>query len=310
MPEDSRICAADDGLAMGEEFLLYDLGRIPWWQTQVIYAALADLGRRALVFCEPDRPFYCLGYHDSVELLDLAYLTEQGIPVMRRDLGGGLVYLHPGQFFYQIVLPKTSPLFTLNRPKFYGQFLEPVAAALRGLGIPATYVPVADIWAGGRKISGNGAGEIGETVVLSGNVLTHFDTAGFLAGLKFDSPLQKQVVSSKVQTYVGWLSRLSSEYSEVCQALEEQLAGVLGPLCRTEVDPSLEKKMQELKPVYLDPSRLMEYGRSKRRRPASFKVAESVNVDYLPIQKAGLTWDVVGVRIKGKYTENYMEKGD
>jgi lipoate-protein ligase A len=50
-----------------------------------------------------------------------------------------------------------------------------VVEAFNDLGVSAAFKPVNDIVANGRKISGNGAAEIGETVVLVGNFIVDFD---------------------------------------------------------------------------------------------------------------------------------------
>lgn len=293
---------------MEERFLLYNLGRIPWWQTQAIYAALARLGQRAVVLCEPDQPFFCLGYHqDAQAVLNVEYLKALGIPFIRREIGGGLVYLHPGQPFYQVILPKSSHFFTMNRRRFYQQFLEPVAGALRDLGLPAQYVPVADLWLRGRKISGNGAGEIGSGVAFSGNVLLDFDAAGFLNGLAYASPLHRQVVEDKVLKHVGHPHLAELDYGIVAQALSRRFAELLGPLQAAEVDQQLEKEMFKVKEAYLDLDYL-EKRRGPRSRINSLKVAERVDVDQAKIIRTGLAWDVVGVWIHKAYTERYIER--
>lgn len=295
---------------MNDSFAIFNLGRIPWWQTQAVYTALALLARSAVVFCEPDRPFYCLGYHqNAAELLDQEYCETKQIPVIQRQLGGGLVYLHPGQFFYQVIMPRTSRFFTLNRAAFYRRFLVPVTLALQDLGIPAVYQPIADICLAGRKISGNGAGEIGPAVVISGNVLARFDAPGFLAGLRCHSPLWTQVIGEEVRRLVGPPDGLNLDYAQVVTAIGRRYAEVLGDLVPAAIDAELAAKLDEVGRSMQTWSRPAGQQTTGRRRIGSFKITEAVHVDYLSTCRSGLWWEVVGVRQHESYTRIVVGKG-
>ncbi len=46
---------------------LYNLGKTPWEDSQLIYHALARLGREALVLVSPASPYVCLGFHQDAE---------------------------------------------------------------------------------------------------------------------------------------------------------------------------------------------------------------------------------------------------
>ncbi|HDH09530.1 MAG TPA: lipoate--protein ligase family protein, partial [Chloroflexi bacterium] len=53
---------------------LYDLGEVPWLESQLIYHALPRLGMEGLVLLLPTSPYVCIGYHQDVEQeVDLAY---------------------------------------------------------------------------------------------------------------------------------------------------------------------------------------------------------------------------------------------
>jgi lipoate-protein ligase A len=53
--------------------------------------------------------------------------------------------------------------------------LEAPVKTCNEIGIPATYKPINDIEVDGRKISGNGAGEIDGIVILTGNIILDFN---------------------------------------------------------------------------------------------------------------------------------------
>ena len=155
---------------------LYQPGKMPWDETQLIYHALARLGREAVVLCWPAEPYVCLGYHqDMTQELDLDFCRERGLPIFRRETGGGGVYLDGDQVFWQIVLNRNSPSIPFDRGRFYKRFLEPVIAACRHMGLMADVFQLNDLAVGASKISGTGAGEIGDSVVFVGNVLRDFD---------------------------------------------------------------------------------------------------------------------------------------
>lgn len=69
---------------------LYNLGKVPWYESQLIYHAVAALGREALCLVPPATPYVCIGFHQDVEQeLDLDFCKVNHIPVFSRDVGGG-----------------------------------------------------------------------------------------------------------------------------------------------------------------------------------------------------------------------------
>jgi len=75
------------------------------------FHALARLGLDGLVLVEPRQWFVSVGFFDDTEAaVDLQACRAQGLPVVRREIGGGPVLLGPGQVFYQLVLPRKHPV--------------------------------------------------------------------------------------------------------------------------------------------------------------------------------------------------------
>jgi lipoate-protein ligase A len=69
---------------------LYRLGTVPWADSQLLYHALPRIGREGLNLLSPASPYVCIGYFQDVEQeVDLEYCREHGIPVFRREVGGG-----------------------------------------------------------------------------------------------------------------------------------------------------------------------------------------------------------------------------
>jgi lipoate-protein ligase A len=73
---------------------LFNLGKIPWEETQLIYHSLALQGREALCLVSPATPYVCIGYHQDVKQeVDLEFCHLNKIPVFRCEVGGGAVFL-------------------------------------------------------------------------------------------------------------------------------------------------------------------------------------------------------------------------
>lgn len=160
---------------------LLDLGELPPISTQAVYHAVGiavdqGLARNTIIFCSPSSPLVCLGYHQELEIeVDVEYCRLKQLPIVRRILGGGAVYLDGDQLFYQIVASKSEPEVPASIQEIFRKFLEAPVKTYNDIGIPASYRPLNDIEVKGRKISGNGATEIGRSAVLTGNMIFDFN---------------------------------------------------------------------------------------------------------------------------------------
>ena len=73
---------------------LYKLGKIPREESQLIYHALGYIDQEALALVSPASPYVCIGYNqDAEQEVGLEYCEENNIPVLRREVGDGAVYL-------------------------------------------------------------------------------------------------------------------------------------------------------------------------------------------------------------------------
>ena len=245
---------------------LYNLGKVPWEESQLIYHALADLGREGLVLLSPASPYVCIGFHQNAEQeVDLAFCREQGIPVFRREVGGGAVYLDGGQLFFQLVLTPDDPRVPAPREAFYRKFLAPVVEIYRRTGVSAAYKPINDVIAGTRKISGSGVGEIGRGIVFVGNVIIDFNFAMMARVLKVPDEKFRDKVH---KTLVANLSTLRCELGAAGAAAwgEERLralmiaefAKLLGPFEAASIDPELQSRMDALRPILLSEAWLIQ----------------------------------------------------
>lgn len=157
-----------------------DLGFVTPLRSQAIYHGLAeamDAGRPdTIVFCAPAEPYFCVGYHQRAgDVLDLGLCRRQGWPVLRRRIGGGTVYLDRHQLFYQAIVHHSRAPFSVER--VYAIYLAAPVLALQRLGLDAALRAPNEIEVGGRRIAGTGGGQIGEAMVVVGNVLFDFPDA-------------------------------------------------------------------------------------------------------------------------------------
>jgi len=164
-----------------EEWRLLDLGPVDPLDSQIIYDVVAQAitekkADNTLIICWPAKPLVCLGYFQEADKdVDLAFCRSNKIIVTRRVIGGGGVYLDDGQMFYQVIGRIDSPTTPRSIDAYYQKFLEAPVQAYRNLGIDAEYKPVNDIQVGGKKISGNGAGDVGDARILTGNMIFVFN---------------------------------------------------------------------------------------------------------------------------------------
>ena len=155
---------------------IYNLGMVSWWESQCYYHALAYLGREGIILCRPAEPYVCLGLHDDLKQeIDQEFCCDQGLPLLRRETAGGVVYLDSRQIFYQVVLRHDNPHLPMKRDKLFATILQPAIDIYRSFGLAANLALPADIQVDGRKCSGNAAGDIGSGTAYVGNLIMDFN---------------------------------------------------------------------------------------------------------------------------------------
>lgn len=233
---------------------LYNLGKVPWEQSQLLYHALAYLGREAMCTCFPATRYFCIGYHQDVKQeVDLEFSANNDIPVFRREVGGGGVYLDSNQVFFQLILHQKNPHVSMCREAFYRKLLEPVVRVYNSMGIPAQYKEIADIVVETRKISGIGAGEIGDCVVLVGNLILDFDFDTMCSILKMPDERFRARVRRTMEDNMTTVTREIGhraagrwDQDEIAKRLVSEYGKLMGEFAPREVDGHLQDKMEQL----------------------------------------------------------------
>ena len=157
---------------------LLDLGEVSPLRSQAVYHGLAEASAPdspdTIVLLRPASPYFCVGFHQNpAQELDLPWCRQHGYPVLHRKIGGGTVYLDRNQLFYQCIVHRSRAPLRVNT--IYEKFLAAPAAALRALGLRATLEEPNEIEVGGKRIAGTGGGQIGEAMVVTGNILFDFN---------------------------------------------------------------------------------------------------------------------------------------
>ena len=253
---------------------LYNLGKIPWEETQLIYHALALLGREALCLVSPSTPYVCIGYHQDVQQeVDLEFCRRNHIPVFRREVGGGAVFLDGNQLFFHLVLNRNNPLAPERIDAFYRKFLNPIIEVHHKIGIEVSYKPVNDLVVRGRKISGTGAGEIGDSIVFVGNLILDFDYETMARVLnipdeKFRDKVKKTIREnlSTIRRELGGDRAARWDESTLNKMMADEFAGLLGPLTDCRKDRRLVEKMQALKSTMMQDDWLYRKGKRVQGR--------------------------------------------
>lgn len=248
---------------------LYNLGKVTWEESQLLYHALAYSGREALVLLSPSTPYVCIGFHqDASEEVDMAFCETNGIPVFRREVGGGAVYLDGNQFFFQLILNASNPLIPSRKDTFYQTFLQPAIDTYRLIGIPVKYKPINDVLAGSRKISGTGVGEIGESIVFVGNLILDFNYEMMSKVLKVpDEKFRDKIHKTLKENLTTIREELDADESakwneaSLNELLKSQFQKLLGDFQAKQIDEELIAKMKELSQEMMSSEWLYQRGR-------------------------------------------------
>jgi lipoate---protein ligase len=260
----------------------YFLDAVSWQHSQALYHAAAHLQREALFILRPATPYVCIGMHQDAQAeIDLDFTGQAGIPVFRREVGGGAVYLDGDQLFFQLILRRDRPDVPRSIAAFYRKFLDPVVQTYREFGVAASYRPVNDIVTqAGRKISGTGAAEIEGMIVLVGNFIVDFDYDAMAHCLKVPDEKFRDKVHKTLYENLTTIQRetgRSPSNAGLAAALSRYYQPLLGPLLPAQPDAALLAKADEIVREMDTPGWLFANDR-RRRDLAQVKIAEGVYV--------------------------------
>ncbi|MFQ6136084.1 MAG: lipoate--protein ligase [Candidatus Hydrothermarchaeales archaeon] len=192
-----------------------DFGMVSALRSQSIYHGIAKALKEGtpntITLMRPSEPYVCIGYHQELKKeVDLEYCKKHGIPIFRREIGGGAVYLDSGQLFYHTIFQQRHVPRDIQEA--YKLFLQAPIETYRELGIPAEYRPINDLQVGGKKIGGTGAAKIGNAFVIAGSLLLDFNYEMMSRVLKVpDEKFRDKIYKGLTQ----YLTTIKKELGEV-----------------------------------------------------------------------------------------------
>ncbi len=211
---------------------LLDVDLCSFTESQTLYHAVADAmgpdDPNTIILCRPRRPYVCIGRHQELAReVDVEACRRLGLPIMRREVGGGAVYLDRGQVFFQLIWhPDQVPARIQDAFEYFAR--GPVDCYQR-LGVTgARFHPVNDLQVSGRKIGGLGAATIGGGFVFVGSIIMTFDARAAASVLRIPDEKMRDKVAQTIDAYVS--------------SLRKELGHTVPPaLVRTELAQSFER---------------------------------------------------------------------
>ncbi len=264
-----------------------DLGEVPPVRSQTCYHAVGYAFRPetpdTIILVSPAGPYVCVGFHQEVEReVDLDYCRGTGLPVYRREVGGGAVYLDRNQLFVQWIFhPESLPESLEEKFRFY---VEPIVRTYRELGIEASYRPVNDIHVAGRKIGGTGAARIGLAEILVGSFMFDFDKKTMARVLRVSSEKMRDKVFQSLEQYMTTMKEILPELpgrEKVKKLYLEKTAELLdAELEEGEMNPVELQEAERLDRLFQSEEWIFQKGNFRRSGIRIHEEVQVREVDY------------------------------
>lgn len=213
---------------------ILDLGLVSPMRSQAIYHgvayALTPETPDTIILVGPTDPYVCIGYHQELEKeVDVDYCREHNLPIYRREVGGGAVYLDKGQVFTQWIFQKNHLPATLEER--FALYIQPIVDTYQSFNIPANHRPVNDIHVQGKKIGGTGAAQMGEAEVVVGSLMFDFNFELMARVLKVSSEKMRDKIHQSLNEYMTTMTRQLGyipDYETVKREYTRQVVAALG----------------------------------------------------------------------------------
>ncbi|QKT04561.1 lipoate--protein ligase family protein [Ectothiorhodospiraceae bacterium 2226] len=209
-----------------------DLGELDAAALHGAYAGLAEAqapdAPPLLVWARCREPHLCLGASQGLSAeIDAQACRAEQVPVLRRPLGGGTVWVDHDQCCVFMIWPKhVAPA---RHGELFERALAPMRAVFHAYGLAAERVGVSDLWLGERKLLGSGAATLGGSMVFGSSFLLDFPVARFARLMRAPS-----------ETYRAWLAEeLARGMTTWSAHAPAPAASDLAQCLRTEVERAL-----------------------------------------------------------------------
>lgn len=260
-----------------------DFGPQPALRSQAIYHGVASAMRMndtpVLSLAFPREPYVCVGAHQNIEQeVDEDYCSRQGLPIVRRYVGGGAVYLDQHQLFFHFIYPEQHGLHLAQ--ELYELFIEPVVRTYRRFGVQAEMRPINDIQVNGRKIGGTGAATFDSAVVVVGSFMFDFDAEHMSRCLRVPSEKFRDKLYDSLREYITSFRRelgAPPEREAVKKAFLQEVETSLGATpVPSQPTPRELKAINEWEQRMRDPE--WNYRRGRRFTPGRVKISTDTHI--------------------------------
>ena len=261
---------------------LFDIGERPWEQSMLIFHALARMGIEALVIVSPKSPFMSIGYfQDAKQEVDLDYCKKENLPIIRREVGGGTVYLDRNQIFYHVIWNKENTNFPKKISDIYQHLSIGPIDTYKEFGIDTKFREVNDIVTlKGQKIAGLGGADIKDSMVFVGSIILDFDYEKMVNAIKVPDEKFRDKIYKSIEENVTTMKRELGKIpprEELINTLIKKYQGILGKLQPTKLNDDIINKMVELSKWFRSPE---FFFKKTPRIPTSVKIKEGVEILY------------------------------
>ena len=189
---------------------LLDLQLVPPVRSQTIYHAVAyaldENTPDTIIIVAPTDPYVCIGFHQELEKeVDVDYCRAHSLPIYRREVGGGAVYLDRNQVFTQWVFHGSS--LPADIGERFALYAKPLVEMYQALNIPANYRPINDIHVQGKKIGGTGAAQMGSAEVVVGSLMFDFNFELMSKVLRVSSEKMRDKIFQSLNEYMTTMTK-------------------------------------------------------------------------------------------------------
>ena len=261
--------------------LLYMEGVSPL-RSQTVYHAVAyamkEDSPNTIIMVSPNAPYVCIGYHQDMQKeVDLEYVQANGLTVLRREVGGGAVFLDNGQLFTQWIFHKKDlPSSLEERFKFY---IDPLIATYQALGINANLRPINDVHVNGKKIGGTGAAQMGIAEVVVGSLMYTFDKKTMSKVLKVPSEKMRDKIFESLEAYMTTMTEelgSTPDRAQVKELYMKKVSEALGAeVYEGEWTAEEEAMAQEIDARFMSDEWLYQKGRLQQQ---GVKIHQDVHI--------------------------------